>query len=66
MSCLLLLLFTLQEVQPTVFVGVPRVWEKFKDKIEQGISEASGIKEVIMEKARVSYRLLPLFLFCVL
>ena len=37
-----------------MFVGVPRVWEKFKDKIEEGIREASGIKEVIMDKARVS------------
>jgi long-subunit acyl-CoA synthetase (AMP-forming) len=30
------------------------VWEKFKDKIEAGVRDASGLKEVIFEKARVS------------
>lgn len=30
------------------------MWEKFKDKIEAGVREASGLKEVIFEKARVS------------
>ncbi len=43
-----------QEVHPTVFVGVPRVWEKFRDKIEDGVREASGLKEIIFSKARVS------------
>lgn len=39
-----------------MFVGVPRVWEKFKDKIEATLRETSGIKEIIMEKARVRSR----------
>ena len=43
-----------QEVRPTAFVAVPRVWEKFKDKIESQLKEASGLKEFILEKARVS------------
>ncbi len=28
----------LREVRPTLFFGVPRVWEKFKTKVEQGIA----------------------------
>lgn len=48
------ILFVNQEVRPTVFVGVPRVWEKFKDKIDGTLREVSGIKETIMTKARVS------------
>ena len=38
-----------------MFVGVPRVWEKLKDKIEAGLREFTGIKETIFEKARVSH-----------
>jgi long-chain-fatty-acid--CoA ligase ACSBG len=34
------LLFTLQDVMPTRFVGVPRVWEKF----EEGIKEKLAIR----------------------
>lgn len=44
----------LQEVRPTVFVGVPRVWEKFKEVMERVIKDTSGIKEVVLQKARVS------------
>ena len=46
-------LFLLQEVRPTVFVGVPRVWEKIKDHIDTVAREAHGIKETILTKARV-------------
>ena len=49
------LVLIIQEVRPTVFVGVPRVWEKFKDKIEETLRQTSGIKEVIMGKARVNH-----------
>lgn len=38
-----------------MFVGVPRVWEKFKEAMEKQLKEASGIKEVIIDKARVGY-----------
>ena len=34
----------LKEVRPTVFFGVPRVWEKFRDGIGAKLSEATGIK----------------------
>ena len=41
-----------------MFVGVPRVWEKFKEAMEKQLKEASGIKEVIIDKARVSHVIL--------
>ena len=41
-----------QAVRPTVLVGVPRVWEKFKEKVEAQLSQVTGFKEVIMSKAR--------------
>ncbi len=37
-----------------MFVGVPRVWEKFKEIMEKVINDTSGIKEVVLQKARVS------------
>ena len=48
-------LLFLQEVRPTVFVGVPRVWEKFKEAMESQLREATGIKEVVLGKARVGH-----------
>ena len=36
-----------------MFFGVPRVWEKFKEKIEEGLLEAKGWKEFVLEKSRV-------------
>lgn len=44
---------TLQEVRPTVFVGVPRVWEKFYAAISEKLSEASGVKAAIANRALV-------------
>ena len=34
----------LKEVQPTVFFGVPRIWEKFHAGISAKLSEATGVK----------------------
>ena len=34
----------LKEVQPTVFFGVPRIWEKFHAGISAKLAEASGVK----------------------
>ncbi|HJL33526.1 MAG TPA: AMP-binding protein, partial [Polyangiaceae bacterium LLY-WYZ-15_(1-7)] len=34
----------LGEVRPTVFLGVPRVWEKFQAALEARLSEAEGFK----------------------
>jgi long-chain acyl-CoA synthetase len=42
----------LKEVQPTVFFGVPRIWEKFQAGIEGKLSEASGIKAGLLAWAR--------------
>ena len=36
---------TLTYVNPTVFFGVPRVYEKFEDKIRAGLDNASFIKK---------------------
>ncbi len=43
----------LQEVRPTAFVAVPRVWEKFKEKVETQVNDATGLKGFMVEKARV-------------
>ena len=37
----------LKEVHPTVFFGVPRVWEKMQSAIETKLSEATGVKAVM-------------------
>jgi long-chain-fatty-acid--CoA ligase ACSBG len=34
---------TIKEVKPTIFIGVPRVWEKMQEKIEEELKK-SGIK----------------------
>lgn len=41
----------LKEVQPTLFFGVPRVWEKFQSGIAQKMAQAKGIKKTIAEQA---------------
>ena len=47
----------LQEVRPTIFFGVPRVWEKMQTKIERGVAETHGVKGVIARWAlRVAAR----------
>jgi long-chain acyl-CoA synthetase len=42
----------LKEVQPTVFFGVPRVYEKFYDKVQEKVSSATGVKRVLLTWAR--------------
>lgn len=41
----------LKEVQPTVFFGVPRVWEKFHAGITGKLRQATGAKKVIADWA---------------
>ena len=38
---------TLREVRPTVFFGVPRVWEKIQEKMMAAGREASNFKKRI-------------------
>jgi long-chain acyl-CoA synthetase len=42
----------LKEVQPTLFFGVPRIWEKFQAGISGKLAEAKGAKKKIMAWAR--------------
>jgi long-chain acyl-CoA synthetase len=42
----------LREVRPTIFLGVPRVWEKFKARIEDGLTQTSPRKRKLLERAR--------------
>ena len=42
----------LTEVRPTVFLGVPRVWEKFQAVLESRFAEATGIKAWLAGWAR--------------
>jgi len=45
------LLENLVEVKPTMFFGVPRVWEKFHAGVLEKLSEAEGAKAKIAERA---------------
>lgn len=38
---------TLKFVNPTIFFAVPRVYEKFEDKIREGLEKSSYIKKKI-------------------
>ncbi len=42
----------LKEVRPTVFFGVPRVWEKFKMKAEAGMADQSSTRQQVLRWAR--------------
>ena len=42
----------LLEARPTLFLAVPRVWEKFKAALETRLAEASGIKAKIVKWSR--------------
>jgi len=41
----------IQEAKPTVFVGVPRVYEKFHSRLQARFAEAEGLKGAILSKA---------------
>ncbi len=42
----------LTEVRPTVFLGVPRVWEKFEAALRARLGEATGIRAKLAQWAR--------------
>ncbi|MGH3650937.1 MAG: AMP-dependent synthetase/ligase, partial [Acidimicrobiia bacterium] len=47
----------IQEAQPNVFVGVPRVYEKFHARLMARFDEADGIKKILLDKALETNRL---------
>src|SRR6185503_989544 len=42
----------LKDARPTVFFGVPRIWEKFHSVLAGKLAEATGAKKVLVEWAR--------------
>ncbi|GMT99540.1 fatty acid--CoA ligase FadD11 [Corallococcus caeni] len=44
----------LTEVRPTLFFAVPRVWEKFKTKAEEGLAAQPPLKRRLVEWARAT------------
>eukprot|EP01084_Bolivina_argentea_P038774 71691_1 len=47
----LTLLDDINECKPTVFMGVPRVYQKFQDKINMGVNESNFIRKFLFNKA---------------
>jgi long-chain acyl-CoA synthetase len=45
------LLHNLGEVKPTLFFGVPRVWEKFHAGVVEKLAENTGVKAKLVEQA---------------
>jgi long-chain-fatty-acid--CoA ligase ACSBG len=43
---------TLKEARPTLFFGVPRVWEKFYEKLQEVARSSTGIKKVLSTWAK--------------
>lgn len=39
------LVYTLQEVKPTFFMGVPRIWEKMQDTIKENVAKSSSLRK---------------------
>ncbi|XP_058394027.1 long-chain-fatty-acid--CoA ligase ACSBG2 isoform X1 [Diceros bicornis minor] len=46
------LVSTLQEVKPTVFLGVPRIWEKMQEKIKESGAKSSSLRKKVFSWAR--------------
>ena len=42
----------LQLAKPTKFLGVPRVWEKMKEKMQEAGSKASPIQKAVVQWAK--------------
>ncbi len=42
----------LKEIQPTIFFGVPRIWEKFHAGISGKLAQATGAKKALVDWAR--------------
>ncbi|GMF18703.1 unnamed protein product [Phytophthora fragariaefolia] len=48
---LLTLMEDLVELRPTVFVSVPRLFNRVYDKITQGVAAAGGLKKILFDRA---------------
>jgi long-chain acyl-CoA synthetase len=46
----------IQEARPTVFVGVPRVYEKFHSRLLARFAETHGIKKMLLDQALATNR----------
>ncbi|XP_060037508.1 long-chain-fatty-acid--CoA ligase ACSBG2 isoform X3 [Erinaceus europaeus] len=46
------LLSTLQEVKPTAFLGVPRIWEKMQEKVKESCGKSSSLKKKVFSWAQ--------------
>lgn len=42
----------LKSVRPTIFFGVPRIWEKMAAAIEQRLAQARGARRLLVQRAR--------------
>lgn len=42
----------LRDARPTVFFGVPRIWEKFYAALNGKLSQATGFKKVLVQRCR--------------
>ena len=40
----------LAECHPTIFFAVPRVWEKFRDGIEERVAELAGLRGILARR----------------
>ena len=43
----------IQEARPTMFLGVPRVWEKIQDRVEAQINDMKGFNKAVFKWAQV-------------
>ena len=46
----------LREIGPTIFLGVPRIWEKFHAAIEIKVREAGGLRRQLYERAMATVK----------
>ncbi|KAL6087000.1 hypothetical protein STEG23_009148 [Scotinomys teguina] len=47
------LVYTLQEVKPTIFLGVPCVWEKMQENIKENVSRSSSLRKKVFMWAKM-------------
>ncbi|XP_055473769.1 long-chain-fatty-acid--CoA ligase ACSBG2-like [Psammomys obesus] len=47
------LLYTLQEVKPTIFLGMPCIWEKMQDTIKQNVAKSSSLRKKAFAWAKI-------------